>query len=195
MNFILKLANRFLRRKSSSQKNIKLISNSIKLSNPSVSGSSSKIDEFSQHEWESRIKELHKALENAARNAEEFKAMIESAKSNVNDELVVKTVAKQIISACDQISLNGLRLLAGDEIGLKIRSESINIKLPDSAARGFGLSSGANLNEAEQDLAKLTEAIKASQAEVSRCQDKLLISRHNLKSAGIDLSTVEGLMQ
>jgi hypothetical protein len=195
MKLLNKIFAGLFKRKSNSQKNIKLISNSIKLS-PCAEGTAyERPDDYSQNELELRIRELNRVLELAASNTTEFSRLLECAKNKESDNDAIKNIADQIISCCDQISLNGLKLLAGDEIGLKIRDESINIKLPDSAARGFGLPGGAALFDAERELEDLKKAIKLSQEEIARYNDKLKVSRHNMKSAGIDLSTVESLIQ
>lgn len=188
----LKFSNK---KKDNSQHSVKRISNAISI-NPANAQKLEdfKFDEFQQLNLENRLSELDSALETAEQKTQEFQELLTSLKNNETNEDNAESIIQKIIDSCDEISLNGIRLLAGDEINLNIRDRELNIKLPNDTQNAFGLNKDLkDINSAETKIIKLNEAILASKKDISNCKKDLDISKENIKSAGIDISSIEKL--
>lgn len=177
------------------QNSVKRLSNSITLNiNSPLSIEKLNFDDFTQVNLESRVRELENVLELAEKKTNEFKNLVDELNQH-NDDIEAEEIIKKIIDSCDEVSLNGIKILAGDEVSLSLYENKLNIKLPNFARDAFGLEkNNLDLNSAQTKILELNNAILKSKEEVLRCQKDLDVSKENIKSAGIDISSLERLI-
>lgn len=155
--------------------------------------------EFSQDLMAKKFDLISSVLEEARQKAMQFEELVgEVAKAesvNTNPEQDFQTpeqnfqnIVQEIIDNCKGVSINGLKVLAGDEVNINVNEKKVKIQLPDLVSSLASIQSGSSAAcDMQHKVEELATAIIDSESELEKYLVELEVAEQNLHSAGISV--------
>ena len=149
--------------------------------------------EYSQNLMAKKFDLISSVLEQAKEKAAQFESLVseiietETAKTDPKENF--QNIVQEIIDNCNDVSVNGLKILAGDELNVNVNEKQLKIQLPNLVnSLGLIQSDVSSASDLQNQVEELTTAIFDSELELEKYLVELEIAEQNLHSAGISVA-------
>ena len=149
--------------------------------------------EYSQNLMAKKFDLISSVLEQAKEKAAQFEDLVseiietETVKTDPKEN--IQNIVQEIIDNCNDVSANGLKILAGDELNVNVNEKQLKIQLPNLVSSlGSIQSDVSSASDLQNQVEELTTAIFDSELELEKYLVELEVAEQNLHSAGISVA-------